>query len=96
MADEVERTQAAPDPYNEFNAETGYTARRHKHPDADHEEHDRAIEQAAVKAALEGHEPRITGDVDDSTWLMCDCGWDQMKANEPWGEHIDARLADLT
>ena len=44
---------------------------------------------ADVLARVADHWPEIDGDVDDSTWLTCSCGWD---SSEPkavdWYQHL--------
>ena len=50
-----------------------------------------AIEEVegAVLGIIEDHWPQIDGDVDDSTWLTCVCGWDSsVKGVDDWHQHL--------
>jgi hypothetical protein len=38
------------------------------------------------------HIPFVDGDVGDSTWLACSCGWDNMRGNRNWSEHLPDSL----
>jgi hypothetical protein len=56
-----------------------------------------AIEAEARRAALsevEDHYPLIGQDQSDSTWLYCDCGWDESdRKSVSWFDHLEAAVA---
>jgi hypothetical protein len=43
---------------------------------------------AALSDTVDGHWPRIGQDQSDSTWLYCDCGWDQTTHKNEWDDHM--------
>lgn len=45
--------------------------------------------RARLVAEVENHWPDIAGDIDDSTWLVCSCGWDSSKKGaDDWVTHV--------
>jgi hypothetical protein len=47
-----------------------------------------------VLAIVEDHWPQIGQDQSDSTWLYCDCGWDQSDPKAvSWFDHLEAAVA---
>lgn len=58
---------------------------------------DRDAAVARTLSVIEDHHPRIGVDIDDSTWLECDCGWDETATKVDWHEHlVHAVGVDLT
>ena len=42
---------------------------------------------------LDDHVPFVDGDIGDSTWLGCSCGWNALDdAKEPWQYHLPDSL----